>query len=270
MRSRPKLLGILNVTSDTFSDGGCYEDIDAAVRRASEIAEEGADALDVGGESTRPGSRPVQVDAECQRVWLVLERLQGCGYPIPVSVDTRRALVAAGAAERGATILNDTAALRDDPELAGVAAEHQLTVVLMHRKGTPETMQDAPNYEDVVSELRAFFEASLAYALSEGIPADRLIFDPGLGFGKRPEDNATILANLEHLRVANRPLMVGASRKSFLSRFDPRPPAERLPGSLAAAATAARAGVDWVRVHDVRNTVAFLDTLTAFEARVRS
>lgn len=269
----PRVMAILNLTPDSFSDGGaCFRaggvDVEAALARARACVTAGADALDLGGESTRPGSQPVSVDEELARVLPVLDALRS-NCPVPISIDTRRALVAAAAHARGATILNDTSALCDDPELAAVAAERRMQVVLMHRQGVPATMQQAPRYDDVVAEVRAFLEERVAAACAAGIAEERLILDPGLGFGKRLEDNTRLLAALPRLRIRALPLLVGASRKSFLDRLPGvalRPAAERLPGSLACAAVAALQGAEWVRVHDVEATVEFLRTLTAIAA----
>lgn len=262
----PRILGILNVTPDSFSDGGAFADPSRAIARARAIASEGAAILDLGGESTRPGSDPTPVDEELSRVLPVLEGL-GDDFPIPISIDTRRAAVADAAAERGATILNDTAALRDDPEIAAVARVRRLTVILMHRRGTPRTMQrearEGPRGADIIDEVRAFLEERVEAAVAAGIPREKLVLDPGIGFGKLPEENDRLIAGLDRLRIGALPLLVGASRKSFLSRFDPRAAADRLPGSLAVAAQCARSGVEYLRVHDVAETVAFLRTLAA-------
>ncbi len=262
-----RVLGILNVTPDSFSDGGVNRDPAVAVARAHEIAEAGADALDVGGESTRPGSDEVSVASELERVIPVLDAL-GDDYPIPISIDTRRAAVLEAAVARGVTILNDTAALRDDPEIGHVAAQSNVRVILMHRQGTPATMQVAPRYDDSVAEVRAFFEERVDAARSAGIAHDRLILDPGLGFGKRPRDNFELMRALPQLQVDGLPMLVGASRKSFLGMFDDRPSADRLPGSLAFVAASRSRGAAWVRVHDVEETVAFLRTLDAIDADV--
>ncbi len=256
------MLGILNVTPDSFSDGGSFAAPDAAIARAHAMAAEGADGVDIGGESTRPGAPEVAEDEELARVLSVLEAL-GAGFPALISIDTRRARVAEAAARHGARMVNDTSALRDDAALAAVVAAHGLELVLMHRKGTPKTMQQAPHYEDLLGEVRAFFEERVRFALDAGIAHERLILDPGLGFGKRPEDNYALAANLRALSIDGLPMMLGASRKSFLARFDPRPAPERIPGSLAFAAMAFAAGAAWVRVHDVGATVSFLDTLAA-------
>jgi len=262
-------MGILNVTPDSFSDGGACLDPARAVARARAIAEEGAGILDVGGESTRPGSEPVPLDEELARVLPVLDSLGG-SLPLEISIDTRRAAVAAAAADRGATILNDTAALRDDPEIAAVAAERGLAVILMHRRGVPATMQrdalERPRGGDIVAEVAEFFAERIEAALAAGIRRDRLLLDPGIGFGKRAEENDRLIAGLARLGALGLPIVVGASRKSFLSRFDARPAAGRLAGSLAVAAACARRGAAILRVHDVAETVAFLRTLAAIEA----
>lgn len=266
--SLPRVLGILNVTPDSFSDGGeCFDDggqLDArrAAARAVEMVEQGADAIDVGGESTRPGSLPVDEAEELRRVLPVLEALPD-DFPVPISVDTRRARVAAEAADRGASWVNDTAALRDDPDLAGVIADRELHVVLMHRLGTPETMQKNPRYDDLIGEVSEFFAERVAWAERAGIPRHRILLDPGLGFGKQLEDNYKLMAALDRLHQDGTEFLVGASRKSFLGRFDQRPSAERREGSLAFVARAQLAGVAWVRVHDVLETVVFRDTLGA-------
>jgi len=207
------------------------------------------------------------VDTELSRVLPVLDRF-GPDFPVPISIDTRRAEVAAAAAERGATILNDTAALRDDPEIAQVAAEFRLNVVLMHRRGVPKTMQssleqiDRP-YEDVIEEVRAFFESRVESALSAGINRTDLILDPGIGFGKRPQDNDQLIARVSELRLPGHQLLVGASRKRFLARFDHGNTTDRIGGSLAVAVVCAQSGVEHLRVHDVEQTVTFLRTMRA-------
>ncbi|MEE8143518.1 MAG: dihydropteroate synthase [Planctomycetota bacterium] len=255
-----KIMGILNITPDSFSDGGQYRSLESAVARAWDIAREGADAVDIGGESTRPGSQPISVAEELSRVVPVLEGL-GKEYPIPISIDTRRAEVAAAAQKHGATLINDTSALRDDPEMAALAAERGMGVVLMHRQGTPATMQKAPHYDDLLAEVRAFFQERVAVASDAGIRGERIMLDPGLGFGKRPQDNYHLVRSLRELQVGEFPFMVGASRKSFLSRFDGCCHRMRLPGSLAFAGAAWAAGARWLRVHDVEDTIRYLETL---------
>ena len=261
--------GILNLTPDSFSDGGRFVvgegvRIADALTAADRMVAAGATVLDVGGESTRPGSMAVSVAEEAERVLPFLQAISERGdFPIPISIDTRRATIAARAAELGVKIVNDTSALQDDPELAAVVAEHQLQVVLMHRQGTPRDMQVAPRYEDVVCEVRDYFQQRVEHAVNAGIDRSCIILDPGLGFGKRPHDNDQLVRELPRLRVDGLPFLVGASRKSFLGRFDDRPHAERLGGSLAFVQGAVAGGAEYVRVHDVADTVAFLRTLAA-------
>lgn len=274
------VFGILNLTPDSFSDGGLVaarssdesgqerdERVARAVDRALRLEAEGADVLDVGGESTRPGSDEVSVVEELARVIPVLEALDG-RLSIPISIDTRRVAVAEAASDWGATIVNDTAAFRDDPDLAGLVADRQLDAVLMHRQGAPATMQLNPHYEDLISEVRAFFEERLESAVAAGIPETAITFDPGLGFGKTRDQNYELMARLLETRVGNRPFLVGASRKSFLTRFGVRPtlgPEERLPGSLAFVAASLSRSVRWIRVHDVAETVMFIRTVQAID-----
>ncbi|MGE3163452.1 MAG: dihydropteroate synthase [Planctomycetota bacterium] len=269
VRPPTRVLGILNATPDSFSDGGGLWaagalDVEAALRRARELVNDGAHALDIGGESTRPGAREVSVDEELRRVIPLLEAL-GRDFPVPISIDTRRASVAAAAADLGASIVNDTSALRDDPELGSVVAERGLGLVLMHRQGTPENMQRNPHYDDLIAEVGEFFEERIEAALAAGVAESRLILDPGLGFGKARDDNYRLVARLAGVRRRGLPLLIGASRKSFLGRFDVREYRDRQPGSLAFVAAAHMAGAEWVRVHDVRETVLFLETLQAIE-----
>ena len=263
-RSRPWVMAILNATPDSFSDGGRYSSVDAAVAYAESAVEAGADILDLGGESTRPGSDEVSEAEELARVRPILEALEG-RLPVPISVDTRRASVAEVALECGATWINDTSALRDDPRLASVVAASDARVVLMHRRGVPRTMQEDPRYHDPVREVREFFEERVRFATDRGIDLDRIVLDPGLGFGKRPEDNDRLVAGLDALRVDDLAILIGASRKSFVARFDDAPAADRLAGSLAYVAASAHRGADGFRVHDVRETVALLDALTAID-----
>lgn len=260
----PKVLGILNVTPDSFSDGGQFTGVDAARSRALEMVQQGADALDVGGESTRPGSLAISVEEELQRVLPLLEAIQG-EVDVPISIDTRRAEVAREAMVRGVRIVNDTSALQDDPALSSVIAEHQLTVILMHRNGIPETMQRDPRYLDVLEQIRAFLEERIEFAVAAGIPREQIVIDPGLGFGKSIADNYQITGNLDYFRSLGVPLLLGASRKSFTGIFDGSAPEERLPASLAFVARAQRSAVEWVRVHDVEETVTFLKALAAIE-----
>lgn len=260
----PKILGILNVTPDSFSDGGRWLDVDLALERALQMVQQGADAIDIGGESTRPGSQEVSLEDELSRVVPVLEAIQG-RIAVPVSIDTRRAEVARIAAELGASLINDTSALQDDPELAEVIASRNLKVVLMHRQGIPQTMQDNPEYEQVITEIRQFLADRISYSISVGIPRENIIADPGLGFGKRLVDNYEIGRRLDEFHSLSVPLLIGASRKSFTGVFDNSSPEDRLPASLAFVGQARAAGVEWVRVHDVSETSTFLSAMAAIE-----
>ena len=245
------VMGILNVTPDSFSDGGRWNDPLSAVRHARAMVRDGADIVDVGGESTRPGSRPVSAREECRRVVPVVERLSAEG--ILVSIDTSKAAVAREAVRAGAKILNDVTALRGDRSMARFAARAEVAVVLMHMKGTPRTMQKDPRYGDVVAEILQFFREILKNALRAGISRDRILLDPGIGFGKLPEHNVEILRRLDEFRSLGRPLVVGTSRKSFIGHcLGGRSVDERVPGTAATVAASILRGADVVRVHDVR------------------
>ncbi|HEX3239081.1 MAG TPA: dihydropteroate synthase [Solirubrobacterales bacterium] len=244
----PRLMGVVNVTPDSFSDGGLFLDPEAAIAHGRELAAQGAAILDVGGESTRPGSQPVPEAEELARVLPVVEALAGDGAT--VSIDTSKSAVAAAALEAGATIVNDVTALRD-PGMAALCAERDATVVLMHMRGDPRTMQDAPAYEDVVAEIKDFLSARTAIAVGAGIARERIWLDPGIGFGKTAEHNLELLRRLPELAALGQPLVIGTSRKSFLGKFDGSPAGDRLGGTIATAVLAAASGADVLRVHDV-------------------
>ncbi len=246
----PFLMGVLNVTPDSLSDGGRYAEPAAAVDRALRLAEEGADLLDLGGESTRPGSPPVPAEEEIRRVVPVLERLVARRYPLPVSVDTSKPEVAREALRAGAALVNDVRGLAD-PRLAEVVAAAGVPVVLMHMRGTPADMQSRAVYRDVVAEVSEELRQALGRAAAAGIPMERTILDPGIGFAKKPEHSLELLARLGELRALGRPLLVGPSRKSFIGHVTGAPAEQRLPGTLAAVAVAVLAGAEMVRVHDV-------------------
>ena len=248
--ARTRIMGILNVTPDSFSDGGDWLDPRRAVRRGRAMLREGADLLDVGGESTRPGARAVSAAEERRRVLPVIERLAGEGAL--VSVDTSKAAVAEAAFRAGAKILNDVTGLRGDPRLARAAARAGVRVIVMHMKGTPRTMQRNPRYGDVVGEICRSLRKSLKIALRAGIPRDKIIVDPGIGFGKRPEHNMEILRRLDEFRSLGCALAIGTSRKSFIGHYLGRRVDERLPGTAATVAAAIFRGADLIRVHDVR------------------
>jgi dihydropteroate synthase len=256
-------MGVVNVTPDSFSDGGLYLDMRAAVAYARGLIEEGAAIVDVGGESTRPGSEGVSVDEELRRVEPVLERLQD----LPVSIDTSKAEVARRAVALGAVMVNDVTALRTDPELAGVVADSGTYLCLMHMLGEPRTMQDDPRYDDVVSEVAAFLEERLSFAVDAGIPEERICVDPGIGFGKTVEHNLELVARLDEIVALGRPVVVGASRKRFLGRVlgDPEALTGPVAAGVAVAVLAFERGASIFRVHDVREHVQALTAAQALE-----
>jgi len=246
-------MGVLNVTPDSFSDGGLFLDPDAAVARARQLAGEGADLIDIGGESTRPGAEPVAEPEELDRVIPVIERLAET-LEVPISIDTSKSTVARAALAAGASFVNDVTALAGDPGMAEVVAESGAQVCLMHMKGEPRTMQEDPRYDDVVSEVRAFLEQRLTFAVARGIPEQRIWLDPGIGFGKTLEHNLELIRRLGELVAIGRPVVVGASRKRFIGALTGRAEGERLAGSLAAAVIALERGASMLRVHDVAAT----------------
>jgi dihydropteroate synthase len=258
---RPVVMGVLNVTPDSFSDGGHYRDLAAAVARGIAIAAEGAAIVDVGGESTRPGAAPVAEDEELRRVIPVIERL-AAALPIPVSIDTRSPSVMRRAIAAGATLVNDVAALAA-PGAVEAVAEGGAAACLMHMQGEPGTMQDAPRYGDVVAEVRAFLAARAAACVAAGIPRDRLLVDPGFGFGKSLEHNLALLAGLPLLAADGLPVLAGLSRKRMIGALTGRGDGDRLAGSLAAAIVAAGRGARVIRAHDVRETVDALAVVAA-------
>jgi dihydropteroate synthase len=262
---RPSVMGVLNVTPDSFSDGGRFVAAGAAIEHARRLAREGAGIVDVGGESTRPRAAPVSADEELDRVSAVLEVI---GREIPVSIDTSKAAVARRALELGAEMVNDVTALRADPELAGVVAEHGAYLCLMHMQGEPRTMQVAPRYDDVVSEVAAFLAERLEHAVAQGIPEARICLDPGIGFGKTVEQNLELVRRLDVLLALGRPVCVGFSRKSSLGRIlgDPDAKTGSVPASLGAAVAAFEHGASLLRVHDVRETVEALTIAAAVDA----
>jgi dihydropteroate synthase len=247
-----RLMGIVNVTPDSFSDGGLFLDPKRAIAHGRELAAAGADFLDVGGESTRPGAEPVSAEEELRRVAPVVTDLAGPKGPArPISIDTAKATVAEVALDAGAEIVNDVTALRGDPELAALCADRGCTVVLMHMLGTPRTMQDDPRYDDVVDDVKDFLAARVETAMAAGIAEDRIWIDPGIGFGKTAAHNLELLRRLGELRHLGRPVVVGASRKSFIGRLTDRGVTERIGGTIAASVIALARGADVLRVHDV-------------------
>jgi dihydropteroate synthase len=259
---RPSVMGIVNVTPDSFSDGGVNLDPDTAAESARRMIDEGAAIIDIGGESTRPGSEGVSLDEELRRVVPVLERLQG---QVPVSIDTAKAGVARRALALGAGLLNDVTALRGDPEVAGVVADARCYLCLMHMQGAPRTMQENPTYDDVASEVAAFLEERLRFAVDAGIEERRICLDPGIGFGKTVEQNLQLVSRLDVLLGLGRPVLIGLSRKSSLGRLlgDPTARTGPLSASLAAAVVAYEHGATILRVHDVKEHVEALAVATA-------
>jgi dihydropteroate synthase len=247
---RPLIMGIVNVTPDSFYDGGRYADPDAAVAHAVALVEQGADILDIGAESTRPGAAPISEQEEIDRLIPVVSAVAR-RVRLPISVDTTKARVAELAIAAGASIINDVSALRFDPGMAGVIARSDAAVVLMHMQGTPRTMQQAPHYSDVVGEIREFFRERMQVAERAGISESRIVLDPGIGFGKLLVHNLDILAHLSSFAMLNRPLLIGVSRKGFIGQLVDRPAAEREWGTAAAVALAVDRGAQILRVHDV-------------------
>jgi dihydropteroate synthase len=246
----PFLMGIVNATPDSFSDGGRFLDVSAAVAQAERLAAEGADLVDLGGESTRPGAPPVPAEEELRRVLPVVERLRAGGFPLPISVDTYKGTVARAALRAGADLVNDVTGL-SDPDLARAVVEAGAPVVLMHTRGTPADMQDRAVYDDVTADVARELRDVLARAEAAGIPRDRIVLDPGIGFAKTAEQGVELLARVGELRALGCPLLVGPSRKSFIGRVTGAPVRDRLPGTLAAVTACVLAGVELLRVHDV-------------------
>jgi dihydropteroate synthase len=246
-----RVMGVVNVTPDSFSDGGRYLDRGAAVAHALALARDGAAILDVGGESTRPGAAPVPAEEELRRVIPVIEAVNAAATGAQLSIDTSKLAVAEAAVDAGATYVNDVTAFRQEPELAGLVADRGLDCCLMHMQGEPRTMQDDPRYDDVVSDVRAFLEERLAWAVAQGVPEERVMLDPGIGFGKTVDHNLELLRRLDELVAIGRPLVIGTSRKSFLGRITGRELDDRVPGTVATCVLALERGASVFRVHDV-------------------
>ncbi len=249
LRGRTHLMGILNVTPDSFSDGGEYFSGDAAVSRGLRMIDEGADCIDIGGESTRPGADPVATEEEIRRVIPVIRELAKLTR-VPLSIDTTKSEVAERALDAGAVIVNDISGLRADPALAEVAARYRATLVIMHSKGTPRTMQQDPSYDDVIGEISAYLQNAIILAERAGV--GQIIVDPGIGFGKDLRHNLEILRRLRELQSLDHPVLVGPSRKSFIGKLLDLPVAQRIEGTSAAVAIAIMNGANIIRVHDVR------------------
>jgi dihydropteroate synthase len=266
-----RLMGVVNVTPDSFSDGGLFLDPGAAVAHGWRLAQEGAEILDVGGESTRPGADPVGAEEELRRVLPVVEGLSVMASGVVISIDTAKASVARAALDAGARLVNDVSALRGDREMAGVVAQSGVECCLMHMLGEPRTMQREPRYGDVVEDVKAFLEQRLAFAVGEGIAEERVLLDPGIGFGKTLEHNLQLLRRLPELAALGRPLVVGTSRKSFIGRLlagagaesEPAEMMDRLPGTIATCVLAYERGASVLRVHDVAPVRAALEVAAA-------
>ena len=259
----PVLMGILNVTEDSFSDGAQFLDRELAVKHTEKMIAEGAEIIDMGAESTRAGSLPVPADIQIQRIIPILSYFKEKYPEVTFSVDTQKATVAEKAIEFGASIINDISALRTDPALADLLSEHpKVKVILMHMQGTPYTMQLNPVYQDVLKEINDFFQERIDFCLTKGILKENIMLDPGIGFGKNLEHNLTILANLKTFKEFGLPLVVGASRKSFIDKISPSSPSQRLGGCLAAALVSACEGINILRVHDVLLHKQFFEVLT--------
>jgi dihydropteroate synthase len=251
LSARTHVMGVLNITPDSFSDGGRFTDHGQALDHARAMASEGADIIDIGGESTRPGANPLPEDEELRRVLPVIERLSE-EVSVPLSIDTYKARVAERALRAGAAIVNDISGLRFSPDMGRVIADNGAAVVLMHIKGTPKNMQTDPRYDDVLGEIGKYLEESVAIAMGAGIPRDRIMIDPGIGFGKTLEHNLTILKRLDELRVLGLPIVIGTSRKRFIGTvLGISEPADRVEGTAATVALAIERGAHVVRVHDV-------------------
>ncbi|MEE9368157.1 MAG: dihydropteroate synthase [Pontiella sp.] len=251
---RTLVMGILNVTPDSFSDGGEFSDPGKAVERALEMVAQGADIIDIGGESTRPGANPISISAEIDRTIPIISNIRAHS-DVPISIDTTKSEVALRAMEAGADIINDVSAFETDPAMAAIAAQTNAGVVLMHMKGSPKTMQDNPDYDCVTDEIRHYLRSRMEFAIERGVHRNRIVLDPGIGFGKTVEHNLALLRRLTELEKCDTPILIGASRKSFIGRIlGKEAPSERLAGSLAIAAWAVAQGTHILRVHDVIDT----------------
>jgi len=258
-----KIMGILNITPDSFYDGGRYIEIDKAVERGIQMVKEGVDIIDIGGESTRPFSEPVSEEEELKRVIPVIEKLRKL-TDVPISIDTRKSKVAEEALKRGANIVNDISGLRDDPKIKEVVKKYNAGCIIMHIRGTPKDMQENPYYKDTIKEIREEIEERVELALASGIEKERIVIDPGIGFGKRVVDNLLILKNLEEFKKIGFPLLIGHSRKSFIGKIlNLEKPEERLVGTLGITAYLYLKKVHIVRVHDVKETKEIFEILKA-------
>ena len=269
--SKPLLMGVLNVTPDSFSDGGLHQDPAAAVARAHEMVELGADLIDIGGESTRPGADRVSPEEQLKRVLPVIRQLQQELPPeLPISIDTASTVVAGAALEQGAAIVNDISAGRDDPGMFRLVAEAGVPYIIMHMQGTPRTMQDNPQYTDVVEDIKSFLQERAAAARDEGVMQENLVIDPGIGFGKSRRDNLDIIVNLDRFTATGYKVMLGASRKRFMGSIcDITSYSELVGATCATTAIGVFAGISILRVHDIKENRQALDVAWAILARKR-
>lgn len=257
------IIGILNITPDSFSDGNKFFDLDKALEHAKKMIEEGADIIDIGGESTRPGAKKVDISTEIERVLPVVKEIRKMS-DIPISIDTTKAKVAKKAIENGANIINDISALRFDNKMVEILKKYRnIPVILMHMQGSPADMQNNPCYDDTIDEILSFLSKRIDFCLQNGINKDRIIIDPGIGFGKRHKDNLIILKKLQEFKSLQVPVLLGASRKSFINRIYTSSVTERLEGSLATTSIAFNHNIEFIRVHDVRKHYKFIKTLSA-------
>lgn len=256
-KERSYTMGILNLTPDSFSDGGTYIDVEKAVKRALEMVDEGVDIIDLGGESTRPGATPITLEEELRRVLPVVEELVK-RVDIPISIDTYKSKVAEEALKLGAHIINDIKGLKGDPDMGRVVKKYDAFLVMMHIQGTPETMQEDPRYDNLVLDIKKELEESIEIAHKAGIPDEKIILDPGLGFGKTFENNLEIINSIGEFKKLGYPILIGGSRKGFIGRILDLPPLERLEGNLAIATISGYLGAGILRVHDIKETVKVL------------
>ena len=262
-------MGIINVTPDSFSDGGKYFSTNGAIAHGIRLVSEGADILDIGGESSRPGSEPINPQQQIDRVCPVIEKLRA-DTDITISVDTTSSLVASEAISNGAVIINDISALRFDEKMVEIAAHNNTGLILMHMKGTPRNMQDNPRYDNVVDEVYGFLEKRIVFAEEHGVNPSNIVIDPGIGFGKNLEGNLELLNSIDDFRKLGKPVLIGASGKSFIGSITGRDVANRLAGSLAVATYCALNGVDIIRVHDVEETSDVLKLLSALGENLKN
>lgn len=264
---KPQIMGILNVTPDSFSDGGKFTDVDAALKQVEQMLSEGADIIDIGGESTRPGAEPIDADEQCRRVIPIIQEIR-CQFAdkVLISIDTTLSTVAKAALSVGANLINDVSSGQDDPAILTVAAEHKVPVVLMHRQGKSKTMQDNPSYENVVKEVLDFLQQRITHALKAGIEEAHIIIDPGIGFGKRKQDNLDLLANLNQFAALGFPVLLGTSRKRFMGAIcDVTEPTELVTATAVTTALGVMAGVKLFRVHDIKENKQALDVAWAIK-----